>query len=546
MALSAVVCCSKTTTTTTTPTTTTPSRLTFGITSEPSSLCPLFSDGGATAEVQGLLFRELVRSTAQGIEPDLAEFVPALGSGAVVAADGTLTVSWTLKADAFWQDGTPVTAADVVAGWKVAVDVTQQVTTGGTLAKDIEGIFVVDARHFRVVWKTQQPSFADVRVHRVLPAHVVLNADGSAKNLGRDGFCRRPIGNAAFRLLEWMPGAHLLFARNEHFQPRPRLDEVLLKIVPSTDALQSALLAGDIDATFGNGGLAPTEALRVANTGGLQTLRAPGSTWVHLDFRLDDPWLSDLRLRRALALGIDRKALVQAVGGDAYDVDDSFFPRQHWARVATPAIAFDPTQSARLLDAAGWMLKPGSEIRVNAAGQPLHLELAAASGQKDSELLLQMMKASWLGIGVDVALDLKPFKIFFGENAKKRKLKHLSFYSWVVDDSSIGSALWRSDRIPSAANGFTGQNLPGWKNDEVTRLLIEADGTLDIAARKLKLARVQQLFVDDLPALSFYFRQTVVVARPGVTGLSPTGTATPLAWNAALWEIAPDKKNATH
>ena len=327
------------------PTTTTTKRLTFGITLEPPSLCPLFSDGAATAEVQGLLFRDLVRSTAAGVEPDLAAALPTLGNGAHVAADGTLVVDWALRPDARWHDGVPVSSADVVAGWRIAADPAQQVLSGHTLATDIERIDVVDSLHFRVVWKTLQPSFAGVRVHRVLPAHLLLSvpptADGRWKNLARDPFCRRPIGNGAFRLVEWTPGAHLLFARSDSFVPRPLLDEVLVKIVPSTDALQSALRAGDVDATFGNGGLAPTEALRASADGKLQTLMASGTTWVHLDFNLDDPWLADLRVRRALALAVDRKALVQAVAGDAYDVDDSFFPRHHWARVATPPILFD-------------------------------------------------------------------------------------------------------------------------------------------------------------------------------------------------------------
>jgi hypothetical protein len=332
--------------------------------------------------VQGLLFRELVRSTAVGREPDLAASLPTLEHGARVAADGTLVVDWVLRADAFWQDGKPVTSNDVVAGFKIAADTSQQVLSGGTLAQQIARIDVVDATHFTVVWKTLQPSFADVRVHRVLPAHLVMNADGSAKNLTRDGFCRRPVGNAAFKLAEWTPGAHLLFVRNDRFSPRPLLDEVLVKIVPSTDSLQSALIAGDVDATFGNGGLAPTEALRAAASGTLTATLAPGTTWVHLDFRLDDPWLKDARVRRALALSVDRKALVQTIAGDAYDVDDSFFPRHHWAHADTAPIVFDPTESARLLDAAGWTLKPGSAIRVNAAGEPLHLELASATGQK--------------------------------------------------------------------------------------------------------------------------------------------------------------------
>ena len=111
--------------TTTTTTTIAKKTLTLGVTSEPSSLCPLFSDGAPTAEVQGLIFRELVQSTPAGKIGDLAARVPSLGDGAHVDVDGTFVVDWTLRDDVRWSDGVPVTSKDVVAGWTVARDAAQ-------------------------------------------------------------------------------------------------------------------------------------------------------------------------------------------------------------------------------------------------------------------------------------------------------------------------------------------------------------------------------------------------------------------------------------
>jgi peptide/nickel transport system substrate-binding protein len=517
-----------------------PKKLTVGVTSEPSSLCPLFSDGAPTAEVQGLVFRELVQSTPQGKVGDLAARVPLLGDGARTEADGTFVVDWTLRDDARWSDGVPVTSADVVAGWTVARDAAQATTGGRDLAQKIARIDVVDARRFRVVWRAPEPAFAEVRTHRVLPAHRVLNADGTAKDLSRDPFCHRPTGSGPFVVVESQPGAWLRLRRNDHFVPRPLLDEVTVKIVPSTDALGAALVAGDVDVSFGNGGLSPTEAARLvsANAETLAALRAPGTTWVHLDFNLDDAVLKDARVRRAIALALDRKGLVHAVAGAAYDVDEGFLPRHHPLRVDVPAIPFDPAAARKLLNDAGYRAREDGDVRVDAKGTPLRLQLSAASGARDTERLLQLVQAALRDVGVDVVLDLRPFSVFFSEGAKKRRLPHLSFYAWVIDESSSGANLWRADRIPSADNGFAGQNLAGWRDDEVTRLLAEADTSVDVALRKRNVARVQQRFVQDIPALSFWFRPAVVVARRGVTGLSPTGTSSPLAWNAAGWDIA--------
>jgi peptide/nickel transport system substrate-binding protein len=75
---------------------------------------------------------------------------------------------------------------------------------------------------------------------------------------------------------------------------------------------------------------------------------------VHLDFNLDDKTLADVRVRRALALALDRRALVTASAGDVYDVDEGFLPRHHPLRVELPRVPFDPAAARKLLDDAGW------------------------------------------------------------------------------------------------------------------------------------------------------------------------------------------------
>lgn len=521
---------------------TTPVRLRFGITAEPSSLVPLFGGSAADSELGGLLFRELVASehgkaTAEG---DLAQRVPSLGNGAVIDDNGHLVVDWSLRADANWSDGTPVTSADVVAGWRVALDDTQPITTGREQARDIASIIIVDDRHFQVVWKTPPASFAAPRVHRVLPAHLVLDDSGVPRNLAASGYLRRPVGNGPFVLVDDVPGAHLLFRRRpDDTSAAVPVDEVLVRVLPSTESLTSALLAGDVDATFPQAGLSPTEAERLLaeHPGRFVVSRAPGTTWVHLDFNLDDPVLGDVRVRRAIAMAIDREAIISAVAGNAYDVDEGFLPRHHPARVSLPRLPFDPIAAETILDEAGYRRPMAGEVRVGPTGTALRLQLASASGQRDTERLLALVRDALGKVGIDVVLDLRPFKVFFAEGAKKRRLPHLSFYAWTVDADSSGGSLWRADRIPTAANGFVGLNLPGWRNTEVTRLLTEADTTLDAAARAQALARVQTVFMAEVPALSFYFRPSVVVSRIGIKGLMPSGTPTPLAHRAAQWQV---------
>ena len=84
--------------------------------------------------------------------------------------------------------------------------------------------------------------------------------------------------------------------------------------------------------------------------------------------------------------------------------------------------------------------------------------------------------------------------------------------------------------------------LPGFKDDEVTTLLEKADATLAVDDRRALVATVQAHVVDALPAIPLYFRPVAVVHRDTIAGMQPTGTLTPLAWNAATWSITPKPK----
>src|SRR5690606_31133377 len=100
-------------------------------------------------------------------------------------------------------------------------------------------------------------------------------------------------------------------------------------------------------------------------------------------------------------------------------------------------------EAEALLEQAGWRRPDPKSPRQNAKGEKLRLQLAAASGQRDTERLLLAVAQQLEEVGIEAVLDLAPFPVFFGEKAKKRKLPHLAFYAWVVDESSNGAGLWR-------------------------------------------------------------------------------------------------------
>jgi len=267
-------------------------------------------------------------------------------------------------------------------------------------------------------------------------------------------------------------------------------------------------------------------------------LRAPGAQWAHLQMNLDDFWLKDRCVCRALALALPRAAMVDAVFQGEAALADTYLPERHWGFSALPPLAHDPAEARRLLDEAG--LKPGPDgVRVDDSGKRVSLSLASSSENPEVESTLRLVQQAFAEVGVDSHLELSPFKVFFGEGVRKRRYPHLAYLAWTLDPSSMGTQLWRSDRIPTEDNGFKGQNTTGFRNAEVTALLAEADGTVELARRQALLGRVQQILRDELPAIPLSFKPVIVVHRRGVTGLLPTGGIAPLAWNAHQWRAAP-------
>ena len=524
----------------------TPSRITAVSTVEPDVLSPLLSESGGAHEVMALFARDLVMTDPSWqVVPDLAARVPSLENGDAKLVDGKLVVTWHIRADAAWEDGKPVVAADFLTGWRFQSDPTQEIVVGRDDAQRIEAMEAegdsMTSRTFTVTWREPNPFFAQPRVHRPLPYHRlakrIVSGNGVLPQLKDDPIARAPLSNGPFKLKEHVPGQHFWFVRNEAYRPRALVDEVLVNIAPSTSTALTMMAAKQADLVFPSGGPSPVEARAFASTNAhVAVAQAPGQGWTHVDFNLDDPWLADVRLRRALAHALPRDEIFRAISSGLYETAQSYLPPKHWGQSASVApLAFDVVLAKRLLDEAGWVVPADGGVRVNVRGERLVLELAAASEVKESAELLQHCVKAWRDVGVEVVLDLRPFKVFFGEGARKRKLKHMSFYSWTLDGTSMGGALWRSDKIPSSENGFKGQNLPGWRNDEATRLLKAADATMDLGARRTMLARVQELVRDELPAIPMYFRPVVVVHTKELRGIEPTGTLTPLAWNAHAW-----------
>lgn len=519
--------------------------ITIGISQEPDSLFIPFKEMMASEEVLSAGVYTLTYFDENWrIVPWAAKEIPSLENGQLelFTENGVkkMRTTWHIKEDFKWPDGTPLTADDFVFTNKLYMDPTQEVLDR-TVVEKIEKMESKgeDKRTLVVTWKEPYAYYQNYRQHEAVPRHLVEPLYNQAPDqLKKSRFGQAPALAGAFTIKEWVPGSHIIAERNPQAKGflAPHLDEIIWRIIPETNTLESNLVSGSVDAISPTGiSLEQAMQFEQRHKDQFDFYFTEGLVWEHIDFNLDNPILKDKRVRFALAYGSDREGIAQSL----------FFGRQPVAHGTEPPkspyfnpnikkYGYDPAKAKQLLDEAGWKLPDGKTIREK-NGQPLKLTLMTTSGSKSRERVEQLLQSQWQEIGVDIQIKNEPSKVFFGETMRKRKFEAMAMYAWLKDPLKVSDTLWRCDYIPSPKNNFQGQNQPGFCNKQGDELLRMAARELD-EQKRIKIGQdFEALFVEELPALPLFFRVDVSVTKKGLKNWKPTGMMQAVSWNAQEW-----------
>ena len=508
------------------------------IAQEPDSLDPLFGEMLAGKEIRGAIFRSLVmRDDSLELQPVMAEAIPTPENGGVeLLPGGKMRTTWKIKKGFKWEDGTPVTAEDFIFAHRVIMTDGMPVITR-EVDRRIEKMEAPDPYSLVVTWK-HPFARANEDVHIPLPKHVLEPILKQGPKKYRESFFNtKPIGNGPYRLTEWEPGSHLVLKRNPHYPGKaPRVKKIMYKIIPNTGTMEASLAAGVLHAISPIGfSLYQGIDLKERRGDAFRVHFKPGMYWEHMDVNTESPLLRDKRVRQALLYALDREAIVKSLFGGEIEEAHSWLPKQHYGyNPDVKKYPYDPQRAKKLLDEAGW--KPGPDgIRRNSEGLGLHLILMTTAGDKLREKIQQIIRYDWKKVGVDVTLRNQPAKVFFGETTRFRKFPHLAMYSWVLNPSSDGETSWTIENIPSEKNNWQGQNTSGFVHPETSRLNHLIPATMDKKDRIRLFHQEQEIWTEELPALPLYFHVEVSVTRPEFANWKPTGTNTPVTWNAEAW-----------
>jgi peptide/nickel transport system substrate-binding protein len=525
--------------------------LAIGIIQFPATLNPNIDVMAAKSYVLGMALRPFTVYDADWkLVCLLCTQSPSIENGMAVPIDlpdgkKGIDITFTIRPDAVWADGVPVTTADVKFTCEVGRN-PQSGVSNGELYRRITGIDVKDDKTFTLHVDKLTFDYAAIHDFMLLPAHVERDAfaDPTQYRL-RTRYITDPTNpglyNGPYRVTEVVAGSHILLERNPHWAGPPgQFRRITVRAIENTAALEANLLSGTIDMIAGELGLPLDEGLAFEKRhgGAFQVIFKPGLVYEHIDVNLGQAALAERRLREALILGLDRETISRTLFAGRQPVADSFVnPLDGGYAADTPRYRFDPTRAEALLEEAGWRAQPDG-IRRDAEGRRLSLELMTTAGNRSRELVEQVVQSQWRKIGVDIRIKNEPARVLFGDTLPHRRFD-LAMYAWISSPENVPRSILHSSEIPSEANGFVGQNATGFNSADMDRLIDALEIELDPDKRKTLWAEAQRLYAAELPSLPLYFRSDVFILPKWLSGLRPTGNQSPTTLWITDWTAAP-------
>jgi peptide/nickel transport system substrate-binding protein len=419
------------------------------------------------------IFETLVWKDTSGFIPQLAE------EWEYVVEENAYIFK--LRNNATWHDGTKFTADDVV----FTFGYTKQHPypwVDNSIAKSAEAIDEYTVKLY--LSKPYAPFFQDVAgTQPIMPRHIWEGVEEPEKFVAPEAV----IGTGPYTLADYSKehGAYLYKAYADYYLGKPFVDEIkFVKI--SAEMIPAALKEGSVSA-----GDIPPEVVSEMEEAGLTVITAPVAWNAKLTINHQKEPLSSKQFRQALAYAIDRESLVQITqrGHGIAGSPGMIPPTSDWYNPDTPQYEYDPAKAKQLLEGLGYRLKDGYFTK---DGKLLELELIAAADYKEVGQFIKQQLGE-VGIKIDFrtmeakTVDAKVGAWDFDLSVYGHGgLYEPSFLKRVIMDEDFNSARYTS-------------------NETLNQLLKAQLTEMDAGKRKDLVFQIQEVYAEDLPALTLYY-----------------------------------------
>lgn len=550
-------------------------------------LVPFQCSGVDCADPNSLMYPSLIGVASDTLnwaayDPENPYTYGTIATGWEISEDGS-SITITLRDDAVWNDGTPITALDAYFVWDAAqhADQFDFSSSYSNLRDDVVGAEVIDDHTIRLDLQTANCDVLRTISMRLVPAHYygyVLGEDFDFSALATDPAREEPTVTAGpFNFTRVEPGTAIFLEDNPNYFDPTNGDAVIPEgvvylDVPDYNVMAERLLAnqpGDVNFIFEPS----TSILTTLRDGGADVFDAPGSVWHYVSmntadptdprFGFDDdgnhidqgvhPILGDVRVRQAMqyATNID-EIIATSQNGNASPYVAGTIPNAWTVHPTLERRPYDLDAARALLDEAGWvstgdpLVTDGDGLRTcdgcetAADGTEMFLSIYAPDQPRtDVAVVLQ---ASLNQLGIDVDVQTLDFNAMYDDNlgAQTYDMAVAGWRGAIPFDADQRSFFGAEVDIPGLGTDQYGFNFGSWYNEEFEELsaYIKEGAVADgCDPDKIKEAawRVQEILWEEQPYLFLYAQNAAYAVNGSVDGFDPLPAAG--AWNVDSWLV---------
>jgi peptide/nickel transport system substrate-binding protein len=487
--------------------------------------------------------------------PVLAAEIPTIENGGV-ASDLT-SVTWKLKSGVKWSDGSDFTADDVVFTWEYCAD-PATACTSVTNFDPIEKVEAVDPTTVKITWKEPNAnsyiSFVGGFGGVVLQKAQFTECKGAAAATCAAN--NAPVGTGPYMLKEFKPGDVVLYDKNPAYRDAAKVAFDSVELKGGGDAVSAARAVcetGEVDYSWN---LQVEAAVLTEIVGGGQCdLLKPSAgierllvNFANPDPALGDkrgepdqphPFLTDLKVRQALALAIDKKTMAEQIYGEGGAATCNILTEPKDIASTNLTCEQDLEKAKALLDEAGWKDSDGDGIR-DKDGKPLVISYQTTINtvrQKEQALV----KANWAELGVQTNLKAIDSGVFFSSDAgNPDTAAHFNsdiemFTNSNSDpDPTTYFDQWTCAQIAQQSNGWKLNNYHRYCNKDYDALMDQLRKETDSAKRKALYVQLNDFLVNDVVVIPLINRTTPEGKAKALQGPRP-GSFDTNFWNIAEW-----------
>jgi peptide/nickel transport system substrate-binding protein len=348
-----------------------------------------------------------------------------------------------------------------------------------------------------------------------------------------DQFGQNPVGSGPFKFVEWVPQDRIVIERNPDYNwaseiqqvsgPAP-LARITFRPIVEAATRAAALLAGEVD--FAVLVAADFAALEGDSNFRQQTILTEGYPPAGIFVNTQKAPTDDVKVRQALAFGVNRDEVNQVVYEGAAGPADSVISTFGWAYdPATALYSYDPERAAQLLDEAGWTMGEGEYRQKD--GQELKIvHLALTSVKQVAELVQAQLRE--IGVNVELLVQDNPAQ----QQSAQQGLHNLVWTQWSGVDPADLRKVYGSENIGD------GWNFSHYNNPEVDQMFLEGAALNDVEERKAVYSRLTMKLMEDATFIPLNNRTVFLGVKANVQGtdvIDERGSM-PRIYNASIGE----------